>query len=136
MNPGGTPIFEGTLCKALKTPFYAHSSSSYPWKVCSVTQRSDVFWFFDQKLHLSHNNSNVFFIFLITRLQVCSKYAKLSQISIRTCDKTHFVWNFLERPTFCVKSHFSPVGPFFSVVFASPNAPYFGNWDRTPVSIL
>ena len=25
MNPGDTPIFKGTLCKALKTHVYAHS---------------------------------------------------------------------------------------------------------------
>ena len=31
MNPGGTPIFEGTLCKALMTPFFPdHFSPNYP----------------------------------------------------------------------------------------------------------
>ena len=37
MNPGGTPIFEGMLCKALKTPFSVLHLAQLPQKVYSVT---------------------------------------------------------------------------------------------------
>ena len=32
MNPEDTPIFEGKLCKALKTPFSAHFLGQLPLK--------------------------------------------------------------------------------------------------------
>ena len=53
----------------------------------------------------------------------------LKQISIQIYEKYNLFGNFvIERPPFCVKSHFSAKEPSFFVIFASPNAPYIENW--------
>ena len=112
MNPGGTPIIEGTLYKALKTPFYAHSSPNYPWKVRSVTQKTpcvlnfwskvtnvtqwpQCFWFFDK-------------IF-----QVCSKYTKLFTNFHPNLWQNTFCLEYLERPHFLCKVSLLTRRPFF-----------------------
>ena len=68
MNPGGTPIFEGTLLKALKTPLFMFTPHpitpekfvlspkdpiNFEFLIKSykfVTQWLQCFWFFDKKI--------------------------------------------------------------------------------------
>ena len=76
-----------------------------PEKFALLPKRPHVFWVFDQQLQMSHNDLNVF-DFLIKYYKFVQNIRNFSQISIRTCDKTHFVWNFWKDPIFCVKSHF------------------------------
>ena len=65
MNPGALPYSKVRYVTLLRHPFHAHSSPNYPWKVCSVTQRSQVFWIFDQKLQICHTMNPTFLIFWI-----------------------------------------------------------------------
>ena len=153
-NPGGgTPIFEGKLCKALRTPFFSgHSSSKGPLKLCSVPNRPNVlfvclfgwlvvcfcvflikyckfatekyFGIFDQKWHICLKNDMFFFFFFLINFH-------------------HKLWKNAIFRTFCHKRppFFAKIplltrrSPFF-VIFASPNAPYIENQGFTSASVL
>ena len=99
--------FEGTLCKALKTPkgpleFFSITHGQRPMffefaiKITNLSPKDPIFWgFFDQKL------------------QICKKKWIILKISIQIYEKK-ISWNFVtERPLFGVKSHFSPKDPSF-----------------------
>ena len=80
MNPGGTHIFKGTQCKALKTPLFCSFLAQLPLKslLCQpqdpmcfdffvqklqinfVTQWPQCFWFFDKNITLCSKNKTVF----------------------------------------------------------------------------
>ena len=86
--------------------------------------------------NLSHNDPNVF-DFLIKKQQFCSKNTKFFT-NFHPNLWQNFVSNFWKDLLFCVK--FSLLTcysrPIVFVIFASPNAPYFENWGRTPTSVL
>ena len=128
MDPGGTSILEGMLCKVLTTTLFWSFLTQLPLKCLLSPKYPMCFEFLIRSYKFDPNVFDFFLIKKITSLlkkkqnktkQNKSKNKKqkqkqkLSQISIRICDKIHFVWNFWKGPFFCLKSHFSPVDPFF-----------------------
>ena len=65
MNPGGTPIFEGTLCKALKTPFLCLLFAQLPLKKIALSPKDPMcFEIWSEVTNLSHNDPWPMFFFI------------------------------------------------------------------------
>ena len=93
---GALPYSKVRYVRLLRPPFYAHSSPNYPWKVRSAKDPV-CFWVFDQKLQ-SHTMTPIFWLLIKKNYKFVQNIRNFSQISLWTCDKTHFVWNFWKDP--------------------------------------
>ena len=116
INPGVTPIFLGTLCKALKTPFLCSLLVKLPLKSLLCHPKIPrVLSFWSKVTNLSHNDPNVLDLFwgktITNSFKIYENYHKCPSELVTK----HILLGIL-RKTHCVcvfKSHFSPVDPSF-----------------------
>ena len=119
---GRTPIFEGTLCTAFKTPIFSSLLIQRPLKICTLMQRPRVYFlsFWSKIINLLPNDPIFFFSFFFPNI---NKFVQIiqnfSQNSIKICNKKKkkkekkLFGISSKDPLFMLKSHFSPKDPSF-----------------------
>ena len=116
--PGGgdTPIFEGDLCKAPKTPFFSSLFAQKLFKILLCHPKTVCFLSFWSKIINLSPNDPIFFILILwlkkkKKHKFVQNIINFSQISIQICVNFFFFLISSPKDPFCVKSHFSPENP-------------------------